>query len=92
MPVCWLTLEGANDSYMIAYFVFFCCLVQMDHSRGGVQKEPRLKIAFFGTQSKKRTECTDSFMFMQVFRFFRLIFFVLHTKRRYMYMASFLDF
>lgn len=75
MSVGWQTLEGANDSYMIAYFVFFCCLVQMDHSRGAAEKDPRLKIAFFGTQSKKRTECTDFFTFMQVFTFF----FVLHT-------------
>lgn len=65
-PVGWLRLEGANDSYMIA-FCLFCCLVQKDHSRGAVLKDPHLKIAFFGTQSKKRTthmtKCTDFFMF-----------------------------
>lgn len=70
MPVGWQTLEGANYSYMIAYFVFFCCLVQIVHSRGAVEKDPCLKTAFFGTQSKKRTECTDFFTFMQVFTFF----------------------
>lgn len=95
MPVGWLRLEGAHDSNMIA-FCLFCCLVQIDHSRGTALKDPHLKIAFFGTQSKKRTthmmKCTDFFMFMQVFRFLWLIFFVLHAKRSYMFMESFLDF
>lgn len=54
--------------------IIFCCLIQMYHSRGVAQKEPCLKITFFRTQSQTRTERTDFFTFMQVFRFFGLFF------------------
>lgn len=73
MPGGWLRLEGAIDSYMIP-FCLFCCLFQMDHSKGAVLEDLRLKkLPSSGHRVKKgttrMTKCTDIFMFMQVLRF-----------------------
>lgn len=87
MPGGRLRLEGANDSYMFP-FCLFCCLFQMDHSKGAVLEDLRLKkLPSSGHRVKKgttrMTKCTDIFMFMQVFRFCFLfeLFFLCCTQK-----------
>lgn len=65
---------GAIDFHMIAFCLFFAVLYKWTIPEELCWRILAWKIAFIGTQSKKRTthtsKCTDFFMFMQVFRLF----------------------
>lgn len=92
MSVGWWRLEGANDSYMIAFLSFLLSCTKWPFQRG---KSPSS-----GHRVKRRQlvwlNALITFCLRRFFRFLSLFlwsfFYVLHTKRRYMFTAPFLDF